>query len=61
MKAAPEAIRAALTGRIGDHHRFLLGVHLRQYDGRAGSRAIAEIDAQVERDLGPFGRRWSCW
>ncbi len=26
VKAAPEAIRAALTGRIGDHHRFLLGV-----------------------------------
>ncbi len=24
VKAAPEAIRAALTGRIGDHHRFLL-------------------------------------
>ncbi|MCF4124080.1 IS110 family transposase [Methylobacterium sp. SyP6R] len=52
VKAAPEAIRAALTGRIGDHHRFLLGVHLRQYDGLG--RAIAEIDAQVERDLGPF-------
>lgn len=52
VKAAPEAIRAALTGRIGDHHRFLLGVHLRQYDGLKA--AIAEIDAQVERDLGPF-------
>ncbi|MGE7417637.1 IS110 family transposase [Methylobacterium tarhaniae] len=52
VKAAPEAIRAALTDRIGDHHRFLLGVHLRQYDGLG--QAIAEIDAQVERDLGPF-------
>ncbi len=47
-----EAIRAALTGRIDDHHRFLLGVHLRQYDGLKA--AIAEVDAQVERDLGPF-------
>ncbi len=52
VKAAPEAIRAALTGRIDDHHRFLLGVHLRQYDGLKA--AIAEVDAQVERDLGPF-------
>ncbi len=38
--------------RIDDHHRFLLGVHLRQYDGLKA--AIAEVDAQVERDLGPF-------
>ncbi len=48
---ASEAIHAALTGRIGDHHRFLLGVHLRQYDGLG--QAIAAIDAQVERDFGP--------
>jgi hypothetical protein len=52
VKASSEAIRAALTGRIGDHHRFLLALHLRQVDGLAA--AVAEIDAQVERDLGPF-------
>ncbi len=52
VKAGREAIRAALTGRIGDPHRFLLGLHLRQYDALAG--AVAEIDAEVERDLGPF-------
>ena len=52
VKAGRETIRAALTGRIGDPHRFLLGLHLRQYDALAG--AVAEIDAQVERDLGPF-------
>lgn len=52
VKAGREAIRAALTGRIGEPHRFLLGLHLRQYDALAG--AVAEIDAQVERDLGPF-------
>jgi transposase len=52
VKARPEAIRAALTGRVSPHHRFLLGLHLRQIDALAA--AIAEIDAQVERDLGPF-------
>ena len=52
MKASPEAIRAALTGRPGPHHRFLLGLHLGQIDALAG--AVAAIDAEVERDLGPF-------
>jgi len=32
VKARPEAIRAALTGRASAHHRFLLGLHLRQID-----------------------------
>lgn len=52
VKASSEAIRAALTGRVGPHHRFLLSLHLRQVDALAA--AVAEIDAQVERDLGPF-------
>ena len=52
MKASPEAIRAALTGRPGQHHRFLLGLHLGQIDALAA--AIAAIDAEVDRDLGPF-------
>jgi len=52
VKASPEAIRAALTGRPSPHHRFLLGLHLGQIDALAA--AIAAIDAEVERDLGPF-------
>jgi transposase len=53
VKASPDAIRAALTGRPGPHHRFLLGLHLGQIDALAA--AIAAIDAEVERDLGrPF-------
>src|SRR5688572_23275295 len=52
VKASPEAIRAALTGRPGPHHRFLLGLHLGQIDALAA--ATAAIDAEVERDLGPF-------
>jgi transposase len=52
VKAPPERLRAALTGRITDRHRFLLRLHLRQFDALAA--AIAEIDAEVDRDLAPF-------
>ena len=52
VKASPEAIRAALTGRPSPHHRFLLGLHLGQIDALAA--AVAAIDAEVDRDLDPF-------
>ena len=52
VKAPPERLRAALQGRITDRHRFLLRLHLRQID--ALDAAITEIDAEVERDLGPL-------
>ena len=52
VKAEPARLRAALTGRLTDRHRFLLRLHLGQYDALAA--ALAEIDAEVERDLDPF-------
>jgi len=52
VKAPQEKLRAALTGRITDRHRFLLRLHLRQ--GDALNAAIAEIDAEVDRELDPF-------
>lgn len=52
VKAAPEKIVSALTGRITDRHRFLLRLHLRQID--ALDDALSEIDAEVERGLDPF-------
>ena len=51
VKAPPEKLRAALTGRITERHRFLLRLHLRQFDALAA--AMAEIDAEVDRDLDP--------
>jgi transposase len=51
-RAAPEKLRAALTGRITGRHRFLLRVHLRQFDALAAT--MAEIGAEVDRDLDPF-------
>src|SRR5215213_154477 len=52
VKAEPARLRAALTGRVTDRHRFLLRLHLGQYDALA--KALEEIDAEVERDLDPF-------
>jgi transposase len=52
VRAEPARLRAALTGRLTERHRFLLRLHLGQYDALAA--ALAEIDAAVERDLDPF-------
>ena len=52
VRAEPARLRAALSGRVSDSHRFLLGLHLGQYDALA--KALAEIDTEVERDLDPF-------
>ena len=54
VKASPERLRAALQGRVTDRHRFLLRLrlHLRQFDTLGD--AMAEIDAEVDRDLDPF-------
>ena len=52
VKAPPERLRTALQGRVTERHRFLLRLHLRHID--ALDTAIAESDAEVNRDLDPF-------
>jgi transposase len=52
VKAEPARLRAALTGRLTPCHRFLLRLHLGQIE--ALTAALAEVDAQVARDLDPF-------
>jgi transposase len=52
VRAEPAQLRAALSGRVGKSHRFLLRLHLGQYDALA--KALEAIDAEVERGLGPF-------
>jgi transposase len=52
VKASPEKLREALRGRVTNHHRFLLHLHLSQIG--ALEAAIATLDAQVEENLGPF-------
>ncbi|MBL6082763.1 IS110 family transposase [Belnapia sp. T18] len=52
VEAEPAQLSAALSGRVGDSHRFLLRLHLGQYDALA--KALEAIDLEVERNLDPF-------
>jgi transposase len=49
IKASPKALYDALHGRLREHHRFLLKLHLRQWD--ALDAALREIDRQVAWQL----------
>ena len=46
LKATPKELYDALHGRLTDHHRFLLQLHLAQHDGL--DAAIKAIDREVE-------------
>ena len=46
IKATPKELYDALHGRLTDHHRFLLELHLGQYD--ALNAAIERIDRQLD-------------
>jgi transposase len=52
LKTSQEKLREALRGRVTQHHRFLLRLHLNQID--ALDAAIATIDWQVETGMAPF-------
>lgn len=46
LKATPKELYDALHGRLTDHHRFLLRLHLRQYD--ALDATIKDVDREAE-------------
>src|SRR6266852_435940 len=50
IKAAPKELYDALHGRLTDHHRFLLELHLRQWDGL--DQTIRKIDQEIDRRIG---------
>jgi transposase len=52
VKASQAQLQEALHGRVTQHHRFLLTLHLGQIDALDG--AVASIDGQVEINLEPF-------
>lgn len=63
IKATPKELYDALHGRLTDHHRFLLQLHLRQWDGldatiaaidREVDARIARIDEEVKPGTAPF-------
>jgi transposase len=55
IKAPREQLVEALRGRVTDHHRFMLRLHLDQYD-RVGE-AIATIDAAVDAAITRMDQR----
>ena len=52
LKATHADLVDALHGRITDHHRFMIRVHLGQID--ALESAVASIEARIGEALGPF-------
>jgi transposase len=63
IKATPKELYDALHGRLTDHHRFLLELHLRQWDGldtairnidRQIGQRLAQMDAQIGASRPPF-------
>jgi transposase len=49
LKASPKQLCDALQGRLREHHRFLLQLHLAQWD--ALDAAIRELDREAERQI----------
>jgi transposase len=63
IKATPKELYDALHGRLTDHHRFLLALHLKQWDGldetirkldREIDQRIEQMEAQLEGRSSPF-------
>src|SRR6202041_230634 len=52
IHATSSQLEAALRGRVTDHHRFMLKLHLDQID--AQDAAIARIDKEVDGNVEPF-------
>jgi transposase len=52
IRAPAEELHAALRGRITEHHRFMLRLHLDQID--TVDKGIAEIERRIEQLLAPF-------
>lgn len=55
VKATPAQIAEALEGRLTEHHRFLLALHLRQVDLLEST--IGGLEDRIERLLQPFCRQ----
>lgn len=49
IKATPKELYDALHGRLTDHHRFLLELHLKQWDGI--DEMIRKLDLEIDRRI----------
>jgi transposase len=52
LKAPRETLVEALRGKVRDHHRFLIKLHLDQID--ALDKAVRELEVRVGEHLDPF-------
>jgi transposase len=52
LKKKVDLLEKALNGKITDHHRFLLGMHLENIDHLA--KQIKKMDEEIERKMVPF-------
>jgi transposase len=50
IKASPKELYDALHGRLTDHHRFLLALHLQQRDGL--DETIRKLDVEIAQRIG---------
>jgi transposase len=50
IKAAPKELYDALHGRLTDHHRFLLELHLKQWDSI--DEMIRKLDVEIDQRIG---------
>lgn len=50
IKATPKELYDALHGRLTDHHRFLLALHLKQWDGL--DETIRKLDVEIAQRIG---------
>src|SRR5438445_699635 len=50
IKASPKELYDALHGRLTDHHRFLLALHLQQWDGL--DETIRKLDVEIAQRIG---------
>ncbi|MBC7896554.1 MAG: IS110 family transposase [Cytophagaceae bacterium] len=57
LKASRSELVEALRGRVRDHHRFLLKLHLAQID--ALTAAVRDVEGRVGETLTPFRERTS--
>jgi len=55
LKATPKELYDALHGRLTDHHCFLLGLHLAQWD--VLDQAIRNIDGEIDRRAASIHRK----
>jgi len=50
IKATPKQLYDALHGRLTDHHRFLLALHLKQWDSI--DEMIRKLDVEIDQRIG---------